>query len=46
MRSLQLEFENISEKNKKISKNNGLIDVLKNLDLQKAELDNPGKVSR
>ena len=43
LRSLQLEFENISEKNKKISKNNGLIDVLKNLDLQKAELDNPGE---
>ena len=44
LRSLQLEFENISEKNKKISRNNGLIDVLKNLDLQKAELDNPGEI--
>ena len=44
LRSLQVEFENISEKNKKISRNNGLIDVLKNLDLQKAELDNPGEI--
>ena len=43
LRSLQLEFENISEKNKKISRNNGLIDILKNLDLQKAELNNPGE---
>ena len=44
LRSLQVEFENISEKNKKISRNNGLIDVLKNLDLQKAELNNPGEI--
>ena len=44
LRSLQVEFENISEKNIKISRNNGLIDVLKNLDLQKAELNNPGEI--
>ena len=44
LRSSQVEFENISEKNKKISRNNGLIDVLKNLDLQKAELNNPGEI--
>ena len=44
LRSLQVEFENISEKNKKIAKNNGLIDILKQLDLQKAELENPGEI--
>ena len=44
LRSLQVEFENISEKNKKIAKNNGLIDILKQLDLQKAEVDSPGEL--
>lgn len=40
--SLLLEIKNISENNKKISKNNGLIDILKELDLQKAESQAPG----
>ena len=39
--SLLLEIKNISENNKKISKNNGLIDILKELDLQKAESQAP-----
>ena len=42
--SLLLEIKNISENNKKIAKNNGLIDILKKLDMQKAELDNPGDI--
>ena len=42
--SLLLEIKNISENNKKIAKNNGLIDILKELDMQKAELDNPGDI--
>jgi DNA repair exonuclease SbcCD ATPase subunit len=36
------EIRNISENNKKIIKNNGLIDVLKSLDLQKAVQEAPG----
>jgi DNA repair exonuclease SbcCD ATPase subunit len=39
--SLLLEIKNISENNKKISKNNGLINILKELDLQKAESEAP-----
>ena len=42
--SLLLEIKNISENNKKIAKNNGLVDILKGLDLQKAELDSPGEL--
>ena len=44
LRSLEVEFQNISEKNKKIAKNNGFIDILKQLDLQKAELNSPGAI--
>ena len=42
--NLLVEIQNISENNKKIAKNNGLIDILKELDMQKAELDNPGEI--
>ncbi len=42
--NLLVEIQNISENNKKIAKNNGLIDILKELDIQKAELDNPGEI--
>ena len=42
--NLLVEIQNISENNKKIAKNNGLIDILKELDMQKAELDNPGEL--
>jgi len=42
--TLLVEIENISENNKKIAKNNGLVDILKGLDLQKAELDSPGEL--
>jgi len=34
--SLLLEIKNISENNKKIAKNNGLMDILKSLDLEKS----------
>ncbi len=42
--NLLVEIQNISENNKKIAKNNGLIDILKELDMQKAELNNPGEI--
>jgi DNA repair exonuclease SbcCD ATPase subunit len=42
--NLLVEIQNISENNKKIAKNNGLIDILKELDMQKAELDAPGEI--
>jgi DNA repair exonuclease SbcCD ATPase subunit len=41
--TLLLEIKNISENNKKIANNNGLIDILKALDLQKAEAEAPGE---
>ena len=37
LRSLQLEFENISEKNKKINDNNLLKEQLKSIDLHEAK---------
>jgi len=39
--SLLLEIKNISENNKKIAKNNGLIEILKSLDTQKAASEAP-----
>jgi len=41
--TLLLEIKNISENNKKIANNNGLIEILKALDLQKAEAEAPGE---
>jgi len=41
--SLQSEMANISEKNKRIIKNNGLIKLLKELDVEKAKIKEPKK---
>jgi len=41
--TLSLEIKNINENNKKISKNNDLISMLKGVDLAKAEADAPGE---
>ena len=41
--TLSLEIKNINENNKKISKNNDLISMLKEVDLAKAEADAPGE---
>jgi DNA repair exonuclease SbcCD ATPase subunit len=41
--TLSLEIKNINENNKKISKNNDLISMLKQVDLAKAKADAPGE---
>jgi len=41
--TLSLEIKNINENNKKISKNNDLISMLKGVDLDKAKADAPGE---
>jgi len=43
LRSLTVEFENISEKNKKISQNNKYIEILKSIDINEANKINVGK---
>jgi len=43
LRSLTVEFENISEKNKKISQNNKYIEILKSIDINEANKIDVGK---